>query len=131
MKLINLEELLAINPDTGTMACAVAHYIAAAADITPGETGKALDAKGIHITQCQLGLFGFGRKGTGSYKNLGRPVEVDEEILARIRAAAENGRIPCLTLWQIAADGNVTRTEVGNAADHLGLKVTPCQLGAF
>jgi hypothetical protein len=126
-----IQELMAIYPDTGRLPCAVAHYLAAYAGITPLEVGKAATQAGIKLDQCQVGLFGYGRKGKSAYKIVGRKVEVGPEVLDLITASVTDGRISCARLWEIAREAGVMRAEAGNAADSLGIKVTPCQLGAF
>jgi hypothetical protein len=89
-----IQELMAIYPDTGRLPCAVAHYLAAYAGISPLEVGKAATQAGIKLDQCQLGLFGYGRKGKSDYKIMGRKVEVGSEVLDLISAAAKEGRSP-------------------------------------
>jgi hypothetical protein len=126
-----IQELMAIYPDKGRLPCAVAHYLAAYAGISPLEVGKAATQAGIKLDQCQLGLFGYGRKGKSAYKIVGRKVEVGPEVLDIITASLKDGRISCARLWEIAKQTGVMRAEAGNAADSLGVKVTPCQLGAF
>ena len=58
-------------------------------------------------------------------------MEVPETVIDAIKAKARDGRISCIDLWKIADETGVMRPEAGNAADSLGLKITPCQLGAF
>lgn len=126
-----IKEMIAIYPLKGKLPCAVAHYIAAYLKTPPVEVGMAATEAGVKLDQCQLGLFGYGRKGQSSYKILGRKVEVGQDVLERIRSAATKGGISCLMLWDIADSSGITRAEAGNAADSLGIKITPCQLGAF
>jgi hypothetical protein len=124
-------KMIAIYPEKGKLPCAVAHYIAAYLGATPLDVGKEATATGVRLYQCQLGLFGYGRKGQSAYKIVGRKVEVGQEVLDLIRAGVSEGRISCARLWEIADSTGVIRAEVGNAADSLGIKITPCQLGAF
>lgn len=126
-----IKEMIAVYPLENRLPCAVAHYIAACLKAAPSDVGSAATTMGVKLDQCQLGLFGYGRKGHSSYKILGRKVEVGQDVLDRIRSAAKEGRIPCAVLWKIADSSGVTRAEVGNAADSLGIKIFPCQLGAF
>ncbi|MGC9323216.1 MAG: hypothetical protein ACP5G0_00570 [Desulfomonilia bacterium] len=126
-----LQEMIAIYPENDKMPCPVAHYIAAFLDIPPIDVGRKATELGVRLYQCQLGLFGYGRKGLSSYKILGRKVEVPNEVLDAIRSKARENRISCSELWKIADKAGINRAEVGNAADSLGLKITPCQLGAF
>jgi hypothetical protein len=126
-----IREMIAIYPEKGKLPCAVAHYIAAFLNLGPIEVGKVATETGARLYQCQLGLFGYGRKGKSEYKITGRKVEVGQEVLDLIKAHVTDGRISCAGLWEIADSKGIIRTEVGNAADALGIKVTPCQLGAF
>jgi len=127
----NIEEMIRIYPGRENLPCAVAHYIASSLGVPPKEVGNAADSLKIKLDQCQLGLFGYGRKGTSPYKITGRPVNVPDDVLERIRAAVQDGRVACKDLWDIASASKIPRAEIGNAADSLGVKVTPCQLGAF
>jgi hypothetical protein len=126
-----IREMIAIYPEKGKLPCAVAHYIAAYLTLDPIEVGRVATQAGTRLYQCQLGLFGYGRKGKSEYKITGRKVEVDQEVLDLIKAHVTDGRISCARLWEIADSKGIIRTEAGNAADALGIKVTPCQLGAF
>jgi hypothetical protein len=132
MDMKRLEDMIRIYPHQGMLPCPVAHYIAASLGVTPREVGDRATVLKVKLDLCQLGLFGYGRKGTKTgYKIIGRPVDVPEGVLAEIRAAAKDGKVACADLWDIAARAAITRPEAGNAADSLGFKVSPCQLGAF
>jgi hypothetical protein len=127
-----LDEMILMHPQKGFLPCPVAHYIAHSLGVAPKEVGDAATALKVKLDFCQLGLFGYGRKETKTgYKILGRPVDVPEDALSMIRAAVKDGKVSCLDLWLIAAQNGITRPEAGNAADSLGIKVSPCQLGAF
>lgn len=118
-------------PQENQLPCAVAHYIAAELEVSPQAVGDAANEIGVRITQCQLGLFGYAQKGQPAYRIL-RPMEPLPEALARaLSEAAVDGRVTCAGLWQITEQFDLSRHEVGNAADTLGLKVKPCQLGCF
>lgn len=126
-----IEEMMEIYPEKGKLPCAVAHYIAAYLKLDPLEVGKFATETGVRLYQCQLGLFGYGRKGKSAYKITGRKVEVDKDVLDLIRKDSPEGRISCARLWEIADTAGIIRAEAGNAADALNIKITPCQLGAF
>lgn len=119
-------------PQESLLPCAVAHYIAAELGISPRQVGEVANQEnGARITQCQLGLFGYAKKGTPMYRIL-RPMDpVHEALRQEIESAVHDGRISCAHLWQIAEQFGISRHEIGNAADSLGLKVKPCQLGCF
>lgn len=126
-----VREMIAIYPVKGRLPCAVAHFIAAALGVSPAEVGAAADESAVKLDQCQLGLFGYGRKGSSAYKIVGRKVEVSDDALDLIRQEAREGRISCAKLWEIAERTGIMRAEAGNAADSLGIKIAPCQLKAF
>ena len=127
----SIEELIGQYPEKSKLPCAVAQLIAVLAEKSPIDVGKAADDLKVELTYCQLGLFGYGRKGKSSYKFLGRPVEIEKKIMEKIKAESSEGRIICPTLWRIADESGISRAEAGNAADSLGLKIKGCQLGAF
>ena len=131
MDITKIKELIDMYPEKGNLPCPVAHFIAAYLNISPLEVGDAATKLNARLYQCQLGLFGYGRKGQTSYKIVGREVEVPDEVMERIKTTASDGKISCLDLWKIADESGIMRPEVGNAADSLGLKISPCQLGAF
>jgi hypothetical protein len=126
-----IKEMIEIYPEKGMLPCAVAHYIAAYLTLDPIEVGRVATQTGTKLYQCQLGLFGYGRKGKSEYKITGRKVDVDQDVLDFIKSHVIDGRISCAMLWKIADSKGIIRAEAGNVADALGIKVTPCQLGAF
>ena len=126
-----IEELIALYPEKGKIPCPVCHFISAYLNVTPLKVGEVATSVNARIYQCQLGLFGYGRKGLSGYKILGRKVEVPQEVLDLIEKSSAQGKISCITLWEIADSNGIVRPEIGNAADSLGLKIAPCQLGAF
>ena len=79
------------------------------------------------ITYCQLGLFGHSPE-----KKIVRPEKaVDLRLKTVIEAAAEDGRLSCLKAWDIAAQLQIPKIAVSNACEGLGMRIKPCQLGAF
>ncbi len=126
-----IKEMIAVYPEKGKLPCAVAHYIAAYLKCDPLQIGKTATDVKTKLYQCQLGLFGYGRKGKSAYKITGRKVEVEPEVMDSIKSHITDGKISCARLWEIADSNGITRAEVGNAADSMGIKISPCQLGAF
>ncbi len=126
-----IKEMMEIYPERDKLPCAVAHYIAAYLKLDPLEVGKFATEMGVRLYECQLGLFGYGRKGKSAYKITGRKVEVSQDVLDLIKKDSDEGRISCARLWEIADTTGIIRAEAGNAADALNIKITPCQLGAF
>ena len=48
-----------------------------------------------------------------------------------IKAALDNGFLPCARAFGIAKKFRVTLTMIGDAADRLGVRIANCQLGCF
>ncbi len=116
----------------GQLTCAAAQKIAGEVGVEPLEVGKKADEIDIRITRCQLGLFGYApKKGMPGYKLVKKLGTLPEPVSASVRKAVSDGKIPCLKLWGIAEQHKLTRSEIGNVVETLGIKVSPCQLGCF
>jgi hypothetical protein len=118
--------------EDGQIHCAAAHRIAEKIGVEPSFVGEQADEIGIRITRCQLGLFGYApKKGMPGYRSV-RKLDIPPEAAATsVQKAALHGKIPCLTLWQLARRHELTKRDMGNIAETLELKVTNCQLGCF
>ena len=118
-------------PQPGSLPCPVAHYIAAELGVTPLEVGEMADELGVRVTMCQLGFFGYAVKGRPAYR-IRQPMEnVPPELRQAVEQVLVSGRAPCAALWALAERFGLSRLEMGNAAEGLGVKVKPCQLGCF
>jgi hypothetical protein len=53
------------------------------------------------------------------------------ELENTVKAAVEDGYLPCPAGWRIAVDAGVSRLDVGAIIDKLGVRITACQLGCF
>ena len=131
------------NPDPGTSAailsravggelpCAVAFELAKNLPLPPEQIGMYADTLGIRLVKCQLGLFGYG-PGKKIVKSL---PEIPEELQAAIEEATRStddpGRIACRKVWEIAERMNLPKLRVAGACEKKGLRIKPCQLGAF
>jgi hypothetical protein len=115
----------------GQLPCTVAHVIAYELDVEPLQVGQTANEINVPIFLCQLGCFGYGPKAEGKSKILRPTAKKDEELMGRLRSTVVEGRIPCLRLWQIAAEFGLERLAVSSAAEALGLPIGPCQLGCF
>ena len=111
----------------GKLSCAAAHRIATDLAIHPSEVGKTMDMLEFRIIKCQLGLFGYGEKR----KIVSPMTDPPEALRSAIEAAAEEGRLPCREAWEIAERFEVPKLRIGGACEGLGIKIKPCQLGAF
>jgi len=118
--------------EEGQIHCAAAHRIAERLGVQPLDVGKQANKLGIRISRCQLGLFGCSpKKGIPGYRVVKKLDNPPEAASTLVREAAENGQIPCLTLWRLAAKHGLAKRNLGNIAETLGLRITPCQLGCF
>ena len=99
--------------------------------MTPEALGAAAKEVGIRITRCQMGLFGYGPKGTSSYRVVRAADRVPEDLTPEVQAALVDGRLPCRAAWALAGRHGLTYRQMGDVLEALGLKVKPCQLGQF
>ena len=122
-----LETAVLKQAENGEMACAVAFDLAVALGVEAGEIGVAMDLKNLRITQCQLGLFGYHPK-----KKITTPADsVSNDLEQALRGGTVDDRLPCKTAWTIAHRFKLPKLAVGRACETLGIKIKPCQLGAF
>jgi len=111
----------------GTLSCAAAFTLVTDLNRTPAEIGKAADLLGIRLVKCQLGLFGYSPE-----KKIVRPsATVDPLLQEAIRGELQSGRLACRNAWDLAKRFRLPRMAVSAACEALGIKVKPCQLGAF
>lgn len=111
----------------GKIGCAAAHRVARRLGRPPAAIGKALDLMEVRLTRCQLGLFGYMPEG----RIVKAAAKWDPSLEKDIREALQNGRLACAAAWDLARRHDLSRLEVGNVCEALGIKVRPCQLGAF
>ena len=113
--------------DAGKIACAKVFSIASELGTSPAVAGKTLDLLEIRLVKCQLGLFGYTPD-----KSIVKPAEkVSQELESAIRSRLAGERLPCIAAWQIAEQFDLEKLDVSCAAEALGMKIKPCQLGAF
>lgn len=113
----------------GRLSCRAAFELAGSLGVSPSEVGNAADLLQVRLVECQLGLFGHGEEGKG--KRIRPAPSVSGELEQAIRSALRDGRLPCIEAWRIAADWRIEKIEVAEAAEALGVRIRPCQLGAF
>jgi hypothetical protein len=122
-----IQEAIRQQAPQGELPCAVAFQIAARLKVTPAAVGQTLDLMEVRLVKCQLGLFGYSPQ-----KRIVKPQPPDAPaVAAAIQAALEKGRLPCRAAWEIAARFNLRKMTVSGACEALGIKIKPCQLGAF
>jgi len=109
------------------MSCKKAEEISAELGFKLAETGQAIDILNIKLTKCQLGLFGYGEE-----KKIVQPAkEIAPELKDSIMSSLQDGSLSCAAAWDIASKLNMSRLKVAAACEALGIKIKPCQLGAF
>lgn len=111
----------------GEVACAVAFEIVKELGVSPAEVGKTIDLMEYHLVKCQLGLFGY----KPGHRIIEPKLPENDRIVEAIKARIFNGRLACKTAWEIATLFDVHKMTVSNACEALGIKIKPCQLGAF
>lgn len=110
-----------------SISCKKAEEIAGELGFRMDETGVAIDVLNIKITKCQLGLFGYGE----SQKIVQPAKDISPELKESITSAVEDGHLSCPAIWEIAEKLKMSRMKVAAACETLGIKIKPCQLGAF
>ena len=109
------------------LPCAVAFEVAKSLNVSPQAVGQAADELELRLVKCQLGLFGYLPE-----KKIVKPAAlVAPELEKAILAGLENERLPCRTVWQIGKDLGIHKMRVSAACDRMGVRIKPCQLGAF
>jgi len=122
-----IQQAISLKAIDKKLGCAAAFEIAAELSVSPRAVGRAMDQMDYRMIQCQLGLFGHSPE-----KKIVTPEKTIElKLKTAIEAAAEDGRISCLKAWNIAAQLQTPKMAVSNACEGLGIKIKPCQLGAF
>lgn len=111
----------------GAISCSIAHKIAADLEVSPADVGINVDFLEVHITKCQLGLFGYSSQRQSPQPAL----HVDQELQRAIKASLINDRLPCASAWEIATKFGLSRMEVAAVCDNQEIKICACQLGAF
>jgi hypothetical protein len=107
--------------------CAVAFEIAKELRISPDAVGMTADLINYRLVKCQLGLFGYHPKK----KIVPSQHAVSEDLKNAISQALVHGRLACKSAWDIAARLKVRKMKVSSACEAMGVKIKPCQLGAF
>lgn len=128
---IDVEAEIRANLREGKLPCAVAWRVAERLGVERRVVGETADRLDIRISHCQLGLFGYGEKHLGQHKAVKPPASLDSSLAEAIRTSAQDGRITCAQLFDIAARLGRPAMEASAHAEALGIKITACQLGCF
>jgi hypothetical protein len=111
----------------GMISCAEIFKIAGETGALPADVGKTTDLLDIRLSKCQLGLFGYQPE-----KKIVKPVpDAAPEISAAIRDELVDGVLPCRHAWGVASRFGVPKMRVSGICEAMGVKIKPCQLGAF
>jgi hypothetical protein len=116
---------------SGELPCAGAFKLAEELGLKPMIIGQVADEMDVHLSRCQLGLFGYGPKAEGKHRVVKPMADVPAELQQAIEAVAADKGLTCLQAWEIAADLGLPKMDVCSACETLGFKITVCQLGAF
>jgi hypothetical protein len=122
-----LREALKPAIEKGELPCAMAFKLASELQKPPSEIGAAADLLDIRLVKCQLGLFGYSPEK----KIVKAAAAVEPGLEDAIRNHLEDGRLPCRAAWRVAEAFKIPRMGVSAACEALGVKIKPCQLGAF
>jgi len=122
-----LRDALIKQSSNGQLSCARAFHVADELGVSPHAVGQAADLMELHLVKCQLGLFGYHPE-----KKIVKPAaSVGIDLEQAIRASVVNERVPCKTVWDISNQLGIHKMKVSAACDAMGIKIKPCQLGAF
>jgi hypothetical protein len=123
----NIEKLIAEKVKNNELPCAVAFDIAEKLAISPASVGAYADAHKLRLVKCQLGLFGYQPE-----KRIVKSADaVSPDLENAIRRELVADRLPCKSAWALAKKLNTRKMAVSSACEALGIKIKPCQLGAF
>ncbi len=118
--------------EEGKLACAHAFAIAKSAQVAPIVVGQTADALGVNLHRCQLGLYGYPGHTKGWAVSNIADHPVPEGLETAIRAALDDdGGLPCVRAWQVAAEFAIPKMLVGYVATQMEVRIVHCQLGAF
>lgn len=122
-----IKEKIEIKAEKGQVTCAAAFQIAEELEVSPAEIGKSLDLLEMKLIKCQLGLFGY----ESGQKEVTPKSPQNPQIEDAIRSALVDNKLACADAWDIARRFKLPKMDVSAACEALGIKLKPCQLGAF
>jgi hypothetical protein len=122
-----LRDTLVKRSSQGQLPCALAFEVADKLYVSPAAVGQAADLMELHLVKCQLGLFGYQPE-----KKIVKPAaSVEPDLKKTILGGLVNERLSCRTAWKIAEQHGIQKMRVSAACEAMGIKIKPCQLGAF
>jgi len=116
----------------GRLDCTAAFAVAKQKNFAPLAVGEAADSLGVHLSRCQLGLFGYPGRAK-AWENPGwKRTEIPKDLEPAVcSAVGQDGILSCAAAWDVADRFSVGRAQVGFLANRLNIKIKRCQLGAF
>lgn len=113
--------------ESNELPCAVAFKLSETTGVPPEKIGMYVNNMDIRLSKCQLGLFGYKPE-----KKIVKKAFTDNTRLKnRIFDSLEGDRLPCKTVWEIAAEFHMNKMAVCAVCEGLNVKIKKCQLGAF
>ncbi len=122
-----ISSLIKSKAQDNNLTCAAAHKAARELSVSPGDIGIQTDLIEFRITMCQLGLFGY----KGGIKQIDPDFNIPSDMEAALDKANDDGRLSCLDCWNIAKDLKTKKIDIASACEIKGIRIKPCQLGAF
>lgn len=126
-----ISEAILIRTREKELPCAVAFKLAEELKLSPAEIGAYADTHSIRLVKCQLGLFGYGEKKKVVTPPAEIPGKLKEAIENVVTGTDDPGRIGCSQVWDIAKGLSIPKLSAAGACEKMGLRIKPCQLGAF
>jgi len=127
----NLEREIRTSLREGKLGCAAAWKVAERAAVERSVVGEMADQLEIRVSHCQLGLFGYGDKRLGEHKIMKPAHDAQPALAEAIQAAAQDGKVTCAQLFEIAERLGRPPMAASAQAEALGIKIVNCQLGCF
>jgi len=127
-----LAEAIRARLKEGRLGCAAAFVLAKEEGITPLAAGEAADSLGIHLSHCQLGLFGFPGHAKAWVRPGWKEAGLPDGFKASVRSALDpDGSLSCAAAWSISDRFGLGKAQVGFLISRFSIKIKRCQLGAF
>ena len=122
-----IKDALVHHTKNNELPCEVAFKIAETLNASAAEVGKTADLMEMTLVKCQLGLFGYKPE-----KKIVKPKTPDNPNLETIiQESLIDGYLSCQKAWEIASSLALSKMTISAVCEHLGIKIKPCQLGAF
>lgn len=121
------ERFVQHTPD-GQLSCVLAFRLAREFNVTEADIGHYADLCGVHLVQCQIGLFGCG---PGKKRRVEKRENLDPGLVKAVEEAVKDAVILCADVFRIADGLKAGKVDVGCVCETLGFKIKGCRFGAF